>query len=289
MLNRLHTECVRCILEKNLDAHPKGISEQQKLTYMQNLLRIVADTPATQSAPVMLRKINEMREQLFGPCDPFGPIKVHFNQLMLNCESAVQQKICNAQDSLTKALHYAIAGNYIDFGALSQVEETRLLELLETETPLNPDTMAAFRRDLAGAKRLLYITDNCGEIVMDKLLILTLRRLYPDLVVQVMVRGAPVLNDATREDACQVGMEQAAPVLDSGAAVAGTCVDELTGPALEAWQQADLILAKGQGNFETLRMCGSNVYYLFLCKCQMLADTFGVERLTGMFVNDRQL
>lgn len=288
-MNRLRADCIRCILDKNLNFCPPDASEEQRLAYMQRLLRIVADAPASDSAPVLLRRVSALREELFGPSDPFGPIKQHFNALMLNCEDAVREKIRSAGDPLPAALHYALAGNYIDFGALSQVDESRLLTLLDAETPLDPRVVEAFRRDLTEAKQLLYITDNCGEIVMDKLLIQTLRRLYPQLGVRVMVRGAPVINDATRQDAQQVGLEQAAPVLDSGAAVAGTCAEELTGEALRAWQQADVVLAKGQGNFETLRMCGRNVYYLFLCKCQMFADAFGVPKLTGIFINDRML
>ena len=117
--------------------------------------------------------------------------------------------------------------------------------------------------DLRKAKKMVYLTDNCGEIVMDKLLIREIQKKYPDLQVTVLVRGAEVINDATMEDAVQVGLTEVAKVISNGSDIAGTWLEEISEEAKEALEEADVILSKGQGNFETLRKCGMNIYYIF--------------------------
>lgn len=288
-MQRLRSECIRCILDKHLTAFPEEAQEAQKVAYMQSLLRIVADAPLNSSAPVIMEDVEDLQKRMFGREDRFEAVKKHFNQVMLGHEEEVRAQIQAADDPLLRAVQFALAGNYIDFGAMQHVDEAKLKELLERRMPVDEAQYQRFKRDILGAGKLLYITDNCGEIVMDKLLIQTIKKLHPELLVQVMVRGGTVLNDATRADAAQTGMDQAAQVLDNGMRVAGTCIEKLSGEALEAVEGADVIIAKGQGNFETMRMCGKNVYYLFLCKCQMFADAFGVPRLTGVLISEGSL
>jgi uncharacterized protein with ATP-grasp and redox domains len=139
---------------------------------------------------------------------------------------------------------------------------------------------------LGRAKRLVYLTDNCGEIVIDKLMIEQICKINPELHVTVIVRGKEILNDATMEDAIQVGLDQITTVTGNGSNIAGTCLDEISEEAKNLIEQADFIISKGQGNFETLQECGLNIYYLFLCKCMMFANRFQVPRFTGMLLND---
>ena len=99
--------------------------------------------------------------------------------------------------------------------------------------------------------------------------------------------GKPVLNDATMEDAVQVGLDKAAQVIGNGTDVAGTCLEELSEQALDVINTADVMIAKGQGNFETLQKCGKNIYYIFMCKCDMFAKRFNVPKYTGVLINDK--
>ena len=124
---------------------------------------------------------------------------------------------------------------------------------------------------------------------MDKLLIELLRELYPSLSVTVLVRGAPVLNDATMEDARQIGLDaiHGVSVMGNGDSIAGTVLERLSPEAFAAVMNADVLIAKGQGNYETLQGCGLRIYYAFLCKCQFFADRFSVPLLTGMLVRER--
>ena len=117
----------------------------------------------------------------------------------------------------------------------------------------------------------------------------TIARLYPSLEITAIVRGGDVSNDATMEDAQQVRLSEAARVLHNGTNVAGTWLEGISEEARKIIDSADVIISKGQANFETLRKCGKNIYYIFLCKCDMFARNFGVKRLTGMLINDREL
>lgn len=136
---------------------------------------------------------------------------------------------------------------------------------------------------------MVYLLDNCGEIVLDKLLIRLLQVLYPNLKITAVVRGGEVVNDATMEDARMTGLTEIVDVIGNGDDVAGTILSRVSPECLQIIEQADVILAKGQGNFESLHGCGKNVYYLFLCKCDWFMRKFQAERFQGMFVNERRI
>ena len=169
------------------------------------------------------------------------------------------------------------------------LEQTFLTELLSTHDRfvIDEKQYREFTTDLENAKNIVYLTDNCGEIVMDKLLIKQIKKKYPDLELTVMVRGTEVINDATMEDAKQVGITDYARVIPNGSDIAGTWIEEMSEEAKAVLDGADVIISKGQGNFETLRKCGRNIYYIFLCKCDLFANTFQVPKLTGMIINEK--
>ena len=192
---------------------------------------------------------------------------------------------------LEQAIMYAMLGNYIDFGAMAKVDEETLNQMLDNTQSIRfeKEELENLRNDLAMAKKVVFLTDNCGEIVFDKLLIKTMSILYPNITIDAIVRGKPVLNDATMDDAKQVGLDLLVNVLDNGTDIAGTCLHKISELAKEKIEQADVVIAKGQGNFETMRYCKKNVYYLFLCKCKLFAERFGVPLYSGMLVNDLRI
>ena len=289
-IERLRSECVNCLLNLHLNSYPKDAGEAQKLDFMQRVLLTIAETPKTVSAPVIVRKISEIRKEMFGITDLYTDIKRHFNGVMLSYEEPVRQKLLAAEDPLKLAIQYAMVGNYIDFGAMKDVDETYLTELFDSAAgrEVNEERYQDLKRDLEQGGKLVYLTDNCGEIVMNKLLIQTLQRLYPELDITVIVRGSEILNDATMDDARQVGLTGIVRVMGNGNNVAGTYAPELSPEAAAEIASADVLLAKGQGNYETMMGCGLNVYYMFLCKCDMFANLFAVPRFTGMLLNDRK-
>ena len=289
--NRLQPECIRCLVQKQLNAYPPDASPEQQLVYMQRFLALVANARWDVGVPAISRDIKNLKQELFGQKEDFTQIKQHFNALMLAQESRLQREVDEAADPLLSALQYAFVGNYIDFGgALYKVEEAELSRMLDDAPRFSLDAANCekLRSEILRAGKIMYLTDNCGEIVMDKLLLRVIRRMNPQAELLVMVRGRDVLNDATLDDAKQVNLAQVAQVMDNGSDVAGTWLEDISPEARKALESADLILAKGQANFETLRGCGMNVYYLFMCKCELFARRFQVPRFTGMLVHDSQ-
>lgn len=286
---RLHPACIRCLLEKQLASFPDGIGVEEEIEYMQRVLRVIADAPKTASAPVLVHDIGRIQKEMFGYEPDYSAVKAHFNGVMLAKAEEIEERLRGAADPLKRAIQYAMTGNYIDFGAMQKVEEEQLERLLERsqEIAVDPKEYEALRRELLAGRNVVYLTDNCGEIVLDKLLMKEILRQNPQARITAIVRGAPALNDATVEDAQQVGLSQVARVIGNGSAIAGTCLDKICRQAKDAIDAADVILAKGQANFETLRGCGKNVFYIFMCKCGLFSSRFQVPLFHGMLVHDK--
>lgn len=287
---RLYSECIRCQVKSNLERIPAQATEEQKVKYLQRMLKIIAETEKDVSAPIISRDLEQLRFQMFGVRREYAKEKVYYNDLMLTKEEELQKQIRSAENPLLRAVQYAMVGNYIDFAAVHDVREeelNRYLNQVEEQCPINAACFEELTQKLSTAESLLYLTDNCGEIVLDKLLIKLLKEQYPQLAITVMVRGEAVLNDAAMEDAIQVGLPDMVRVVDNGTNIAGTWMREMPEAALQELKSADLILAKGQGNFESMQGCGLNVYYIFLCKCKLFAEAFQVPPFTGMLIHDR--
>ena len=288
-VKRLHHECISCMTKIHLEKCPKELSDDKKVEYMQKVLKVLAEAPERYGAPVIVRTIQQIQEEMFDIKQSYTEIKAHYNGIMLAYEETVKGKVAQADDPIKKGIQYAMIGNYIDFGARINVNEEQLTDLLNDSDRfiIDEKQYEEFEEDLSKARKMVYLTDNCGEIVMDKVLICEIRKKYPDLKVTVLVRGEEVINDATIEDAVQVGLTEVAEVIPNGSDIAGTWMEEISEEAKEAMKEADVIISKGQGNFETLRKCGMNIYYIFLCKCDLFANTFQVPKLTGMLLNEK--
>ena len=291
ILNRLHPECMECMISKQLTAWPEGTPPARQLEYMQRFLRLLAEARPDVGMPAVSNELKKLKQEMFGIEEDFTQIKQHFNALMLARENELQKRLDDAEDPFVQAVRYALVGNYIDFGgALKAVEESELTRMIAQADSFTPDSKAIerLRSDVLRAGRLVYLTDNCGEVVMDKLLMRVMGRMNPGAEIIAMVRGFDVLNDATCEDAQQVGLHEVARVMGNGSGVAGTWLEDVSAEARQTLESADVIIAKGQANFETLRGCGMNVHYLFLCKCDLFAKRFQVPRMTAMLVHDSQ-
>lgn len=288
---KLSAFCMNCLIKKQLENIKKTVPEHIKAEYMKKVFKIIADAQELDTAPVLIEKIGQLHKEYFGEDYSFEDLKRKYNQLMISEEVSIKDKIETSHDSLYTAIQYARIGNYIDFGTLADVSVTKLKELLDSakDEVLNAEEYQSFKKDLKTAKTLVYLTDNCGEIVLDKLLIQTLKKYYSNITITVIVRGKPVLNDATMEDAVEVGLTQITKVIDNGNGVAGTYLLGISQNALEEINRADVIISKGQGNFETLNGCGKNIYYMFLCKCEWFVTRFSLEQFKGVFINDSRL
>lgn len=288
---RLYPECVKCLLEKQLERCPADAPLEKRVEYIQKVLRIVAQAPKSTSAPVLVRSMYDLQKEMFGIYADYTEVKSYFNHMMLCMEDRLWEDICKADDPLKRAIQYTMIGNYIDFAALKNVDETTLMEFLgkATETAVDEMELENLKEELGQTIELVYLLDNCGEIVTDKLLMRLIHKNYPKVHITAMVRGGQVMNDATREDAKEITLEQVATIADSGCNIAGTSLSHISKEAAEIIDGADVIIAKGQGNFETLHQCGKNIYYIFMCKCKMFMGRFKLPQFSGVLVNEKNI
>lgn len=286
----MNSQCILCLLERNAQKVRSLGDETQATAFMRELLQLYLDAPESASSPYLGPKITELYEKHYGLSgDRYAEEKRQSNVFVMERLPRLRRFVQEAKDPLLAAVQLSILGNYLDFAALKgEVSFEKLDEylLLAASMQLDMDCYAALQNDLSKAKTLLYLTDNAGEIGFDRVLAETIRQLYPDIAITFCVRGSITQNDATRTDAAAVGITF--PVVDNGNAVAGTEISLLSKESKQALETADVVIAKGMGNTETMYGCGYNVYYAFLVKCQRFVDFFGKALMTPMLVKEKQ-
>ena len=286
----LDSYCLLCHLRRNIElVRPLG-TEEQTMAFAREMMRMYLSAPEGVSAPWFGPKVADMLHQHYGlEIDRYRQEKQDSNRFILEHMEEVRQRIRAAQDPVFAGLQFAILGNYLDFSALrGQVSFETMGQMLEKaeEMELNPEIYQDFCNQLSRGKKLLYLTDNAGEIGFDRLFAEEISRKFPHLEITFCVRGGIAQNDATREDAAAVGIPF--PIIDNGNRVAGTQLDQLSEEAKQALETADVILAKGMANVETMLGCGYNIFYAFLIKCQRFVDRFGAPMFTPMLVKERK-
>ena len=284
----INSLCVECHFRKRL-AMARALGDDEKATQFSKLLmQEFLDAPEDLDSTRLGAMTDQLMQQFYGVNpDRLTEEKKFSNRFVMERLPQICSRVEAALDSVYAALQFAVLGNYIDFSALQgEVSFQELDRMLDEARQIALDTRCyeAFCKDLAKGKKLLYITDNAGEIVFDRVLAEQIQKKYPQLQIIFCVRGKPVSNDATREDAQAVGIPF--PVIDNGTAIGGTAIDLISDGAKKALEEADVILAKGMGNTESMFGCGYNVYYAFLVKCERFIQVFNKPKMTPMFIRE---
>ncbi len=284
--------CVECVIKRYAKLLKVQKDQEKARACMLDLLRAMTDAPENVATPYLVHLFDGIFGRYFHREDRYAQIKKASNEFVLSRLPEMRRKVEADPDPLKAALRYARLCNYIDYGPLGDSVSTDFLDglLAKADDEVIDETeYQNFRRDLCSAKKLLYITDNAGEIVADRLVLEQLRTQYPSLDICVCVRGGAVINDALREDAEVAGIPELARIIDNGSSISGTQIQFVGDDMRRELDAADVILSKGQGNFETLHGCGLNVYYAFLCKCEWFEKLFHLPMLTGMFLNENRV
>ncbi len=241
---------------------------------------LVEDGRRCRAQHIIVRVYEHVRERVGGAtqqCDPYAELKRRSNDIALAFVPQAEQLVARADDPLAMAIRVATAGNIIDFGARSHTEVDIDAELAAIPSLVfsrfDYDT---FLNRLHTARTLLYLADNAGEIALDTVLVRQLKRSRPGLAITVATRERPIINDATVEDAARVGMDTEATVISSGSIYPGTVLGETSAAFDSLFTEADMVLSKGQGNFETL--CDAprdDIFFLLRAKCELVAGHVG--------------
>lgn len=279
---RISESCAACLYDKQ-----KNKTDDEE--YLSEIRSLLDNRKETDTSPYMVYLFNKVHVRRFGAGADYKDIKRKYNDLVLGMEDSLREEIEKSEDPLAKALIMARVGNYIDFGAMNHVDQDEFLTLFRDTEMREEDrqTYDSFLEVCEKGKIFLLVCDNCGEIVLDKLLLEQIAKRFPHLTMKALVRGGEVLNDATADDAAYVGLDNIAEIISNGDAIAGTVYDLMPETAKKALDEADVILAKGQGNYETMSDQGRHIFYEFLCKCDLFTSRFKVSRLTGIFTEEK--
>ncbi len=268
-------DCIACFYIQCLGAlRHVDIDEQQKRKVLNELGRQLERFSLDQPPPMMGRTLHRLVKQQCPDGDPYADLKRRYLAHALELQPQLTRMVQEASDPLLTAAKLAIIGNVIDFGAQQQAIdlENEIQALCNQE--LTICDYAELRRSLARAQTILYIADNAAEVVFDRLLLEQLS----GKSITFAVRGAPIINDATLEDAHAAGINRLATIITTGDDAPGILFDSCSKEFLDTYNRADLVIAKGQGNFETLSDETRPLCFLLMAKCAVLARHLNVPR-----------
>ena len=284
----MNATCLACHFKKQVETAQALGDGETATAFAKALMQQYLSAPEDAASPYFGPIVSDLLEKFYGVTeDRYLEEKRLSNAFVLSRMDTIRQTVQAQPDPVYAGLQFAILGNYLDFSALKgQVSFEKLDQMLSSglEMQLDPQCYRALCTDLETGTRLLYLTDNAGEIGFDRIFAEVIQEKYPHLQITFCVRGGPALNDATREDAALVQIPF--PVIDNGSCIPGTILSLLGAEAKEAMAQSDVILSKGMANVETLYGCGYNIYYAFLVKCAHFVDLFQKPLMTPMLVKE---
>jgi damage-control phosphatase, subfamily I len=278
-------DCIPCFVRQTLDA-ARMVSTNPVVheQILREVLQWTGEMDLDQTAPELAQRIHRRLREITGVDDPYREAKDRHNRIAMKLIPALRAEIESASDPLLMAARLAIAGNVIDLGANGNLTEADVHQAVN-QAMIDPffGEQNRFRQAVAEARSILYLADNAGEIAFDRLLV---EQIPPERVTFV-VRGAPVINDATLVDAQAVGLDKICEVIDNGSDAPGTILNECRLGFRRRFADADLIIAKGQGNFESLNNESGNLFFLFKVKCPVIAGHVNQPEGTHMLVQSR--
>ncbi|MEW6607939.1 MAG: ARMT1-like domain-containing protein [bacterium] len=272
---RTYLDCIPCFFKQAIEAaRIAGCNEAKQKEILDKLCKLISEFDINSSPPVMGRAFYRLVEEVSGNPDPFKEVKEKANKLAMGLYPKLKELINQAEDRLLMAIELAISGNVIDYGVKNLLDvDFQIERVLNGEFPAQTRALFEYKRfkeSLDNARTILYLTDNTGEILFDRVLIEELKTR-----VVCALRDKPIINDATIEDAKYCGLDKSAEVISSGCDAPGVLLDSCSEEFLHLYEQADLIISKGQGNFEALTGEDRPIYFLFKVKCPVVAKDVG--------------
>jgi len=268
---KTYLDCYPCFLRQALDAARQvGADDARQQAVLDRVLEALRQIEPGATPPEIGDRVHRIVRQVAGNSDPYRETKQASTRQALALYPRLKALVREASDPLDVAVRLSIAGNILDAAHSQECDLWDTVERVLTQ-PFAVDDGRAFREALAGAGEVLYLADNAGETVFDRVLIEAL-----NLPVSYAVKGGPTLNDATREDALAAGVDRVAEIVSTGSDAPGTILSRCSDEFRELYERAELIIAKGQANYETLSEEGSKVFCLLQTKCPVIARDVGV-------------
>jgi len=269
-----YLECIPCFVRQAHDALCQVTTDEELMhRALRRVLVEAAGFKMDLSPPEMAQTIHRIIREESGNPDPYAAIKARSNAAALRLLEEAQPLVEGAIDPFKMAVRFSIAGNIMDFALTSKMDDLDLASLVKKTLHKTLDDAAvdALRQAVQKAETILVLGDNAGEIVFDRLLVGQMG----NAKVAYAVKGVPVINDATREDARVSGMDRLAEIVDTGNDAPGTLLGQCSDPFMEWFNSADLVIAKGQANYETLSRTPRPLFFLTQVKCPVIGRDLG--------------
>ncbi len=279
-------DCIPCLIRQTIDAARLGTDDENLQRQVLNqVMQYLQHMDYQLSPPEVGKQIFKIIHDLTGCADPYHELKLRYNTVALKNYNAFKRQVYLNNDPVLLAAKLAVCGNLPELsgkGGESNIE--RILNNIHQQT-FAIDKYAHFLEDLKITRQILYLADNAGEIVFDKLFIEVLQRFYPERnhKFTVVVRGAPIINDATMEDARLINLDKIARVIDNGDNAPATLLHGVSEQVKKFYQEADLIISKGQGNWETLHHEKKLIYFLLKVRCPLISSALKVSEGSLVF------
>lgn len=285
---KTYIDCVPCFARQILDTVKRTGEDPTRQKEITNAaLMTLARLDYEKSPPQLAMEIHQTIREMTGGRDLYKEIKHWSNTKALEMLDKLHEEINASECKFETALRLAIAGNIIDFGAKSHVSDDMIDQAIaEAMTvELDKSEIEKLKAEIEKAGSILYLLDNAGEIVFDRLLIEQL----PCEKVTAVVRGGAIINDVTMEDAREVGLTDIVRVIDNGSAAPGTILEISSQEFTDVFNNSDLIISKGQGNFETMNTIDKNIFFLLKVKCPIVANTLDMAIGTMVLTHQNDL
>ena len=266
-------DCIPCLTRQAISTlRMLNTEEALQEKTMRLILQEMQQLDFTNNPPYMSCLVHRIIKQQTGNTDPYKEIKKEFNKAALNLYDYLEKTVQDSPYPFEQAIRLAASANIIDFGVLSEITIKQVKKALQDSlnSPIKGNTAYELEEAITKARKILFLADNTGEIVMDKLLLTRM----PREKVTYVVKGKPIINDATMEDAEAVGITNLVRVIDNGADVPGNIIELCSDKFKQEFADADLIIAKGQGNYECLNdYKGKKKFFIFRVKCTTVAKS----------------
>jgi len=279
---KTYLDCIPCFYRQALDAaRIAGADELIQKKIIDELSKLIPDFSLEASPPEMGRAIYSLVGKISGVKDPFKEIKENSNKFALKLYPKLKQEINNSEDRLLTAVRLSIAGNVIDYGVKNSLNVEEEVNKIfnrdfknDNENRKTVFRYQEFKEILSKVNHVIYLADNAGEVVFDRLLIEELTEKLGKQLIYV-VRDKPIINDALIEDAIFCGINKVAKITSNGSDAPGTILKYCSPEFMELYQDAELIISKGQGNYESLSEEDKSIFFLFRAKCPVIAKDIG--------------
>lgn len=275
---KMHDKCLPCVVNQVIKtANITGVDKKEEL--LREVFTYLSKMDFNITTPEIIGEVFGMIKKHTNNPDPYKETRNYYNTLFLDLLPQFERNIEQAVNPFHLAVRYAIVGNIIDFNPIHNTLLDDIFDYFEKmeQLELAIDDSKTLEEDISNAKTLLYLGDNCGEICMDKILLKKIKELNPNVKILFGVRGKPVVNDSIAEDAYAVGIDEYAEVIDNGDGSLGTVLNRTSPKFKETYKKADVVIAKGQANYECLSEETKNIYFLLMTKCDVIANDIGVE------------